>query len=97
MTSSFMNERNFTNVDRVLPVFEYLSDNKNINIGPVFPFLVLEWENNINFALINMIHVKTYKHGANITSNTPTKRPKVPFTPACLNKEKLLRQIEFIL
>lgn len=44
----------FTNVDRVLPVFEYLSDNKNINVGSVFPFLVLKGDNKINFSFINI-------------------------------------------
>lgn len=55
-----MKDRNFTNIDRVLPVFEYLSDNKNINVGSVFPLLVLEGDSQINFSFINMLDVKTY-------------------------------------
>lgn len=89
-----MDDKWFTDVDRVLPVLQYLSDNKNINVGSVFPLLVLEGQKKkkklISFSLT--YHVKTEEGGANVTSNTPTKRPKVPFTPACLNKEKLLRQ-----
>lgn len=37
-----MDDKRFTDVDRVLPVLQYLSDNKNINVGSVFPLLVLE-------------------------------------------------------
>lgn len=37
-----MNDRKFTDVDWVLPVLQYLSDDKNINVGSVFPLLVLE-------------------------------------------------------
>lgn len=52
-----MNDRNFTDVDRVLPVLEYLGDNKNINVGSVFPLLVLEGEKKkVNFSPIN-VHI----------------------------------------
>lgn len=87
-----MNDREFTDVDRVLPVLQYLSDDKNINVSSVFPLLVLEGQKKGKKLISPSLtcHVKT-EDGANVTSNTPTKRPKVPFTPACLNKEKILR------
>lgn len=82
----------FTDVDRVLPVLQYLSDDKDINVGPVFALLVLERhpknKKTLKFPLNNMQQVKTQEDGANVTSNTPTKRPKVPFTPACLKKRE---------
>lgn len=44
----------FTNVDRVLPVLQYLCYNKNIDEGSVFPLLVLEGGKRIR--LSSLIH-----------------------------------------
>lgn len=39
---SFPQAIKLTNIDRVLPIFQHFSDNKYVNICPVFPVPILE-------------------------------------------------------